>query len=718
MLLGWMLGGGKPPARLLADGELRPSRAIFSGAVVGAITLAGSGSAPVAPAAASFSGATVGAPTVAASGAVGVSPEAAAFSGAAVSDPTLAVSGAAPLDPDAVIFAGGAVGAPALAVGSAAPLALDGAAFSGAIVGAPTLTEVGVGEISPNTVVFSGGGVPGPTIAASGSVELAVDAVAFGGVTVSDPTVAIGSAAPLAPDAVAFGGATVGAPTVAVGSAAPLAPAQAVYAGQTVGALTVAVGSAAPLAPGLVAFGGATVGAPTLAASGGTPTVAGQIVESQTLTDSGVGATSKTFTSVSITQADGAGNTGRYQLHALVGVASASAGVRIENVTVGSEVLARDELGTATAANRPATRTFSAGEWATGSQNVVVECSGGNIDSIIVFLFISDEVADECLPPYGTAPRTDTFNRMSLNPMWTLDDADGDITASFVQTGGIIRLNLSVAATAADFGDGSDSNRSPNLHQAIGNVDFDVTTHFETIPTTGTPVIGTHCEESADDFNFLRVGAYVFGGSATQFMDYGEGVGNYTIEGETGTAAANSQYIRLARATNDFDGDNSSNGSTFNNVNDTTLTLTVARVGLNVSTYGPDAYDIDVFEFINNDNAARTPQDAQTALQFLSDTAASATAHSLAFTEDTTEGAALIDIAIVAADDAAGAMSAGTGDELLAQGVISSTDGIRYAIVGALTEVSGTTAGTTIGATWSGSANASASGLQFRVEEV
>jgi hypothetical protein len=82
------------------------------------------------------------------------------------------------------------------------------------------------------------------------------------------------------------------------------------------------------------------------------------------------------------------------------------------------------------------------------------------------------------------------------------------------------------------------------------------------------------------------------------------------------------------------------------------------------------------------------------------------------------EGAGIIDLAIIAADDGASAIGEGSGDELLDSGTLSSTDGITYAIVGTLTSVSGATAGTEIGADWTGSVNASAAGMQFRIEEL
>lgn len=448
-----------------------------------------------------------------------------------------------------------------------------------------------------------------------------------------------------------------------------------------------------------------------------------QIVESQTLTDSSVAAATKTFASVSVTQDDGAGTTGRYMLGALVAISSSSAGVTIDSVTYGTEELAPDAPGEATAASRPATRSFTAGEWTTGGQNLVVEVSGGNIDAVVVFLYIIEEVADECLPPYGASPRTDTFNRLSLNPMWTFDPADNaSATFTFSQSAGIIRGTFNLPDVVGDYGEGSGDTRSPNISQAVSNVDFDVTAHLEQVDTApGNEVTsGIHAEKAADSpVTYIRTGFYTFGSAAHPFVDLTD-EGTFSLEEDDGNVgAASSAYQKFGRATNAFTGSYSTDGTSFTDHDAVSLTFTVARLGVNFGIWdGSATAELDVFEFINNDNAARDVQDAQTALEFLSDTAASATSISLAFAEDTNEGAGLINIAIIAADDAAGTMSAGTGDDLLDDGVVTSTDGIRYAVVGALTEVSGTTAGTTIGSTWTGAANASAAGAQFRVEEL
>ena len=143
-----------------------------------------------------------------------------------------------------------------------------------------------------------------------------------------------------------------------------------------------------------------------------------QIAESQTLTDSSVGALSKTFASTTVTQDDGAGSSGRYMLVALVAVSSASAGVTIDSVAYGSETLEPDAPGQETASGQPATRTFSAGSWPTGANDLVVTCSGGNIDSVVVYLAVIEEVADACLPAYGTGIVSDPLNRLSQGTRW------------------------------------------------------------------------------------------------------------------------------------------------------------------------------------------------------------------------------------------------------------------------------------------------------------
>ena len=448
---------------------------------------------------------------------------------------------------------------------------------------------------------------------------------------------------------------------------------------------------------------------PGVAAAGGV-SVASQTVESDTLTDNDVGAASKTFAGVSITQASGAGSSGRYQLHALVTVSSASAGVTIDSVTVGSEVLAPDAPGQATASGRPAVRTFSAGEWAAGSQNVVVDVSGGTIGDIVVHWRIIEEVADACLPPYGAVPRSDTFNRLSVNPMWVWDEGNGT-GASFamVQNAGISNLRITHASNSKSHY----LDRGANLQQDVPNGDFDVTVNKNQINGNAN-IGGLVAEIAADTETYVAAFHYSFGGK--YFATYNGGSETSIVD--TSGPASDATWIEFTRTGNTFAFSDSSDGVTFSSVGSTGFTMTVARLGFATGTYTNTAGTADYFSFINNDGPVRDLQDADTALQFLSNAADAQTSRSLAFSEDTTAGAGLIDLAIIAADDAAGTMSAtGTDAELLDEGVTGGANGIRYAIVGALHEVSGTTSGETIGANWSGAAAAAAAGLQFRIEE-
>ena len=434
-----------------------------------------------------------------------------------------------------------------------------------------------------------------------------------------------------------------------------------------------------------------------------------QIVESHTRTATAVGATTANLSNVTLTQADGASTTGRYQLHAAVAVSSSSANVEITGLSFGSEDMAPSKSSEVTTAGaRPATRMFSAGEWPTGAQTPTVTVSGGNIDAVVVYFFVLDEVAEECLAPFGTSPRTDTFNRLSLNPMWTNDPGDGTGgTVPFVQTGGIINLVYTWAA-----GGGSHyQQRGPNVQQSVSDGDFSITVETDTQDSTNT-IYGAVAEVAGDVGTYVLAAHYAEDG--VYFASYSSGSESVEVDD---FGSGQSEYTRLVRSGDDFTFFDSSNGSTFANIGTLTSAFTVARVGFTGGTYASDASSFNCFGFIN-DNAAvtRTPQDADTALQFLSTNAASATSASLAFTEDTTAGAGLVNIGIIAASEAAGAITAGAGDELLADGLVSSTDGIRYAIVGALTEVSGTTSGTTISGTWTGAAPVSMSGDQMRVE--
>lgn len=448
-----------------------------------------------------------------------------------------------------------------------------------------------------------------------------------------------------------------------------------------------------------------------------------QIVESQTLSTSGVGSTTHTFSNVTVTQAPGAGATGRYQLLAVSAVSSASADVVIESISYGTEDLAPDKASEPTAASRPGTRNFSAGEWPTGANDLTITVSGGDIDCPVIRLMVVDQVADACLPPYGTGLRSDTFNRLSLNPMWTLDvggsnDAS-NVTATMVEDSGTFALRLDPSDASPAY---LNDDRSPSVYQSVSDGDFDVTINknpgsdIDTTNANFRSLSGLLAEDTtADDW---VIGASNEGASFDlRFLD-GGGTDVNNITG--GLAEADTEWIQLTRSGDDFEGFSGTTQVGLTSRSTDTQTLTLTRIGViaGKTTFSAgNSGAADFFSFINNDAAVtRDLEDSDTALEFLGDTAAAATSIELAFTEDTTAGAGLVNIAIIAADDAAGAMSAGTGDELLDDGVVSSTDGIRYAIVGALTEVSGTTAGTTIGASWAGAANASISGSQFRVE--
>lgn len=438
-----------------------------------------------------------------------------------------------------------------------------------------------------------------------------------------------------------------------------------------------------------------------------------QIVEEVTRDDTAVAATTVDLSSVTLTQDDGAGTTGRYMLVAAVAVSSATGGVEITGLDFGGETMApsRDSQ-TTTAGDRPATRMFSAGEWVSGSaQTPTVTVSGGNIADVAVHFMVLSETADECLPPYGGVPRTDTFNRLSLNPMWTLSQGDvGTATLTFAQTSGVIRAELGCDAGFNSYFD----NRGLGLLQDMGDIDLDITLEKET--TGGPSNLEGIVAEVAGTVHTNVVGTHYSSGGV-YVASYSTGTENSRFDGSAGSLAETA-FPRLIRTGNNWDFQDSSDGSTFGSVVTFTFAQTVAKVGVAFGSYVNNSRTFDLFRFINNDNPARDAQDAQTALQFLDTTAAAATSISLAFSENTTEGAGLVNIGIIAASDAAGAITEGTGDTLIASGLTSSTDGIRWAVVGALTEVSGTTSGTTIGGSWTGSAAASMSGDQYRVEEL
>lgn len=204
-----------------------------------------------------------------------------------------------------------------------------------------------------------------------------------------------------------------------------------------------------------------------------------------------------------------------------------------------------------TAGGRPATRAFSAGEWPTGTQTPTVTVSGGNIDAVLVFFFL-DEVADACLPPYGASPRTDLFNRQSLNPMWTLDQGAGNIALSFPQTGGIIRCNIDWNNAAADW---SGSTRGPSVYQDVSDVDFDIEVQKDPLPTNGGAqnVAGLIFESSnsagLDYLNFIH---YTFGSShSVTCSEADDGSQSYVFD--AGTASGETAYVRATKSGNSYE---------------------------------------------------------------------------------------------------------------------------------------------------------------------
>ncbi len=435
-----------------------------------------------------------------------------------------------------------------------------------------------------------------------------------------------------------------------------------------------------------------------------------QIVEEQTLSDTAVGAATKTFASTSVTQDDGASGTGKYMLVALVLVHSTSAGVSIDEVDYGVEDMAPDNAGTTSLANgRPAARIFSAGEWPTGLNDLVVRCSGGNIDDIVVHLLVLDEVADECLAPYGAAPKTDTFNRPVINDrIWTLDGGDGGgATADIVETGGIFRLSIfSDGITSSYFG-----GRGASLQQNVSNVDFDLALDKDTIGPSDGPLEGIVAEVAGNGGTYVIASHYEFGGANIYFARYSGG--SETSIADTGSSDAASQNPRLERVGNDFEFFDSNDGSTFTSRGSTSQTMTVARAGIAFGGFFGATDTSEVFRFINRDGPTRDVQDAQTALEFPDSTVTAATTVSVTFAKTTNEGAGIVTLAIAGADDGAGTMS--TGDDLIDEGLVG---GIRYAIVGAVTDVSGATSGENLNATWAGSADAVMVGAQYRVDDV
>ena len=442
-----------------------------------------------------------------------------------------------------------------------------------------------------------------------------------------------------------------------------------------------------------------------------------QLVESQTLTDSGVNAASKTFTGVSISRDDGTSISGRYMLGAFVAVAGATAGVTINSVSYGGTALAPDAPGQATAASRPAVRTFTAGAWPTGSNSLVVTCSG-SVDSVVVYLCVLADVADACLPAYETGIATDTFNRLSLNPKWSFAAGDtSGVTVTPVNLGSAQQHGVQFDINNSS-GEWWQSAEGSLLYQTTNNADFDIRVDFGTL-ALGQGILSQGFVLWQDDDNWIRCDRLKFSGQDI-ILNYAVCTNN-SMSGQN--PANNSfthdlRYIRIQKAETAYVVFLSTDGTTWTQNGAFSNSFTINRVGIYLAKGSGNITQNGNFLTFNNflDNT-RPVEDANTALQFLSGNASSATTINLAFTENTTTGAGLVDMGIVAADDAAGAITVGTDDDLLAQGVVSSTNGIRYAILGrVIRPVSGTSTGVTITGNWTGAANAAAAGLQFRLE--
>lgn len=396
---------------------------------------------------------------------------------------------------------------------------------------------------------------------------------------------------------------------------------------------------------------------------------------------------------------------------ALVSVTSASAGVSVDSVAIGGTDLQPDAPGTVTAASRPASRTFTGGDWPSGAQDVVITASG-TIDSIVVYLFTMPEVARECLPT--GAGLADPFNRLSIAPKWTF--STGDVASATVAA---TNFGAEGHGVEIDINDGSgewfDGAEGTLLYQAHDNSDFDISVYM------GTDDLDESITSQGflfwqDDDNWVRVDRGFQAGDD----DFLRGVttNNNTALGSDTLTKADLRYIRVRRTGTLFEGFRSDDGINWIFVGDATAGFTINRIGLWYGKGSGTVLDNKRFLYFQDETDKARVEDSGTALQFLSATTAAATSVSLPFTEDTDQGAALVGIGIIAADDAAGAIAAGAGSDLLDQGVVSGTDGIRYAVVSRTTPVSGFTAGGAIDGSWTGAASASAAGLQLRVEDL
>jgi uncharacterized repeat protein (TIGR01451 family) len=178
------------------------------------------------------------------------------------------------------------------------------------------------------------------------------------------------------------------------------------------------------------------------------------------------------------------------------------------------------------------------------------------------------------------APVTDNFNTSTLNTgLWTFVNPVGD--GSFSMTGTQLKLNVPAAANHVPGLNGTDT--SVRMLQPIGNVDFTVTTKFDSIPAQQYQFEGILVHQ--DSSNYLL---FQFGSTGSELIVNSAIIAN-TVETSQQSAtivpSAGSLWLRVQRTGNNWTESWSADGNTFSTVGTFTQALTTTDVGLWAGNY-------------------------------------------------------------------------------------------------------------------------------------
>ena len=189
------------------------------------------------------------------------------------------------------------------------------------------------------------------------------------------------------------------------------------------------------------------------------------------------------------------------------------------------------------------------------------------------------------VPIWAQSPVSDSFDGSSLNSsVWTFLNPVGD--GSFTTPGGSLQLTAPAGADhEPDFG-GVDN--AVRVMQAMGNVDFNVTVKFDSIPTQTLQEQGVIVQQ--DTSNWLRFHFASYQGTLGIAADRIQaGAESSLFSSNISAAGASSLWMRIQRTGNSWVVTWSSDGITYNSGGSFTQTITASSIGPFAGNFGSPA---------------------------------------------------------------------------------------------------------------------------------